>query len=392
MHNKFSYLTSSTTKKYWFDACKLIYHQEKLQDFLDHKRISPVHMDIGIHKSCNIKCIYCYGEKQKPSPEYIPEDRLMMIVDDAIESGVKSIAIIGDGEPTMNKGLYPMVTYGKHRGLDMSVGTNGLLLDEAKIRMLCDSLVWLRFNVSATGHRYDWIHGAPKDSFDRFENIVKTAVKYKGDCTIGLQMVLIPQCFDQIIPLTHKALEWGVDYLVIKQFSDGGEGMPIHMDMASYEKAEEDLVMAEWMSTARTRIIVKWNAMKDTQAITSDKKWGFDRCIDLPFIFQVSGNGKCYPCGYLFGNEEYCYGDLRTERLAVILKSQKYWDVVAKVKKTPLEELCQGQCRHCETDKFMDRLTKVYTGDLRSALVKMCGGEEQYLKVMQNPPAHVNFV
>jgi len=329
--------------------------------------------------------------KQVPSPEYIPQDRLLMIVDDALECGVKSIAVIGDGEPTMNKGLYTFVSYAKHRGLDMSVATNGLLLTEDKIRILCDSLVWLRFNISAVYERYDWIHGA-KDGFEKFEQIIKLAVKYKKDCTIGLQMVLIPQCFDQVLPLARKAIEWGVDYLVVKQFSDGGSGMPIHFNMKEYEKVKEDLKTAEGLSTARTKIVIKWSAISDTKAITDDKKWGFDRCIDLPFIFQVSGNGKCYPCGYLFGDDRYCYGDLKIDRLSDILKSKQYWNVVEKVKQIPLKDLCQGQCRHCETNKFIDRLVKIYDGDLRKALVTMCGSEEQYIKVMTNPPNHINFV
>lgn len=372
------------------DGTKLIYHQERLQDYLDHKRISPIHIDIGIHKSCNIRCIYCFGVLQKPSPEYIPEDRLLMIVDDAVACGVKSVAVIGDGEPTMNKGLYTFVSYAKHRGLDMSVATNGLLLDEGKIQILCDSLVWLRFNISATYDRYDWIHGT-KDGFEKFEQVIKLAVEHKKNCTIGLQMVLIPQCFDQVISLSRKAIEWEVDYLVIKQYSDGGVGMPIHFNMREYEEVKENLRIAESLSTARTKIIVKWGAIRDTQDITQDSKWDFDRCIDLPFLFQVSGNGKCYPCGYLFGDDRYCYGDLTKDRLAVILKSDQYWDIIEKVKNTLLEKLCKCQCRHCESLKFMDRLTKIYDGDLRTALVKMCGGEEQYLNIMTHPPSHINF-
>ena len=377
-------------QKYLFDGCKLLFHQKRLQDYLDGKKIAPLHIDMGIHKSCNMRCIYCYGVKQKPSPEYIPKDRLLMLADDAKECGVKSLAIIGDGEPTMNKGLYAFVKYGKSIGLDMSVATNGLLLTEKQVKILTDSLVWLRFNISGVD-KYDYIH-TTKNGLAKFEQVIKWAVKHKGKCTVGLQMVCIPECFSEILPLAKKAVEWKVDYLVIKQFSDGGTGMPTQFDMDSYNNAIQALQIAEGMSTNETKIIVKWSAIQDTRDITKHHKWGFDRCIDLPFIFQISGNGKCYPCGYLFGNSDFCYGDVTKSRLRDILYSGQYWDTIKKVADTPLEQLCQGQCRHCFTNKFMFELLKVYAGNLHDALSKLCDGESQYQKLLQNPPDHINFI
>lgn len=379
--------------KYLFDGCKLIWHKARVKDWLDGKRIYPLHIDMGITKYCNMRCIYCYGVKQKMSGEHIPEDRLLMLVEDAVACGIKSLAVIGDGEPTLNKGLYPMVQLAKEKGLDMSVATNGLPLTDTQLVTLCKSLVWLRFNVSGVDDKYDEIHSTKK-MFSKFQDIVQKAVavgKFTG-CTIGLQMVLIPQCFDQVIPLAEYAVKWGVDYLVIKQFSDGGEGMPIHMDMNSYDRVQQDLATAEGMSNDKTKIIIKWNAINDTRSITDKGIWGFDRCIDLPFIFQISGNGECYPCGYMFGNSDYCYGNVTKDRLKTILDSDRYWGIIKKVAETPLAKLCKGQCRHCETNKFIDQISKKYNGDMTSTLIDMCGGLEQYNYLMTHIPEHSNFI
>lgn len=378
---------------YLMDGCKLLWHQDKLEDYLRGYRITPITIDMGIHKACNIKCVYCYGVKQGKSAEYIPTERLLMLADDAKEAGIRSIAIIGDGEPTMNKGLYPFVQRLADNGIDNAVATNGLLLNDNQISILCDNCTWIRFNISGVSN-YDWVMGAPKGSFKKFEKIVHKAVvsSLKTGCTIGLQMVLIPECFDEVIPLAKKAIEWGVDYLVIKQFSDGGEGMPIHIDVARYKEVTNALQQAEGMSTEKTKIIAKWAAIDDTVSITGSKHWSFSKCNDLPFLFQISGNGGCYPCGYHFGNPEYCYGNVNSQRLADILKSERYWGIIEKVANTPLEKLCTGQCRHCEPLKFLDKLNKIYDGDLHKALVEMCGSEEQYLKLMDNPPAHVLFL
>lgn len=392
MHNKseLHYLTRRP-QKYLFDGTKLIYHHKRLQDYLDGKRIAPIHIDMGIHKWCNIRCVYCYGIKQHPSTAFIPQDRLMMLANDAHELGVKSLAIIGDGEPTLNSGLYPFVTRLKQLRVDCSVATNGLLLDETKAKTLTDACTWLRFNVSAVD-KYGEIMGT-KHTFKDFENIVRMTLATRDSrCTVGLQMVLIPQCFSEVLPLARAACDLGVDYLVIKQFSDPEEAIPVDVDMNEYDKAHDVLTRAEEMSNEKTTIIVKWSALNDSISITRDKHWDFDRCIDLPFIFQISGDGGCYPCGYLFGNSDYKYGDVSKERLTSIIRGEHYWRVVRKVSETPLMALCKGQCRHCETNRFVDRLKKVYKGQLTRALETMCGGSDQYYKMMTHPPEHLNFI
>lgn len=377
-------------KWYNMDSHKILWHQDKLQDFLDGKRISPVTIDMGIHKSCNIKCVYCYGVKQHKSPKFIPTDALLRLAEDSAATGVRSIAIVGDGEPTMNQGLYPFVHRLKKLGVDSAVATNGLLLNPMETEILTRCCTWLRFNISGVD-KYDSIMGSPSGSFAKIEKIIKYAVANKNNCTIGLQAVLIPDGFSEILPLARKAVEWGVDYLVIKQFSDGGEGMPLHFDMDEYEKAEMDLAVAEVLSTNDTKIIVKWKAMEDSKNITKHKKWEFDRCNDLPFLFQISGDGGCYPCGFLFGSKEYCYGNVCEQRLSDILTSEKYWGIIKKIEDTPLEKLCTGQCRHSAGAQFIHQLGKIYKGNLQQSLEEIYG-KEKYQKLMDNPPEHLRFI
>lgn len=377
--------------EFLMDGCKLLWYPERLQAFLDGKRIMPITIDAGIHKACNIKCKYCYGVKQVKSPEFIRPDRLLLMAEDAAKAGIESIAIVGDGEPTMNKGLYPFVEKLNELGVASAVATNGLLLWAKQIETLTSCCTWLRFNISGINN-YEEIMGASPGSFHNLKGIIEYAVAHKYNCTIGLQAVLIPEGFSEIVPLAQFAIDNGVDYLVIKQFSDGGEGMPIHFDMDEYTKAIDDLVKAVKMSTDKTKIIVKWKAMQDSMNITKNQKWEFDRCIDLPFLFQVSGDGGCYPCGYMFGNKEWCYGNLNEERLIDILHSDKYWNTIKKVSEVPLQQLCTGQCRHCFGLQFMDKLTKAYKGNLQEALIEISGGVEKYWRLINNPPAHIRFV
>jgi len=379
-------------QKLLFDGNKLLWYPDRLEKFMKGEKITPISVDIGIHKGCNISCVFCYGYYQKKSMDYIPTSALLRFTKDCKRCEIKGVAIVGDGEPTLNAGLYEFVEALTENKIASAVATNGLLLDDKKINRLTANCSWLRFNVSAVGDRYPDIHRGTKIAdFHRLEGIIRYAVENKGDCTIGIQMVLIPDCFDQIIPFAEWALAIGVDYAQIKQFSFPGSKIPVKVNMGRYNEAIELLKKAEKMSTETTKIKIKWKAIEDSQNIALANKWDFDRCIDLPFLFQVSGNGKCYPCGYLFNNEKYCYGDLITDSLYDIIQSDRYWNIIDEISKIPMKKLCLGQCRHCSSLQFMDRFTKAYKENTIEALISLCGSKEQYELLRDNPPKHLEF-
>src|SRR3990167_11270430 len=108
-------------KKYLFDGSKMFWYEDKLQNFMAGNKIMPATIDMGIHKGCNMRCTFCYGTYQKPSNEYIPREKLLEIAKAAGRCGIKGIAIIGDGESTLNEGLYPFVESLTKNGVDSAV-------------------------------------------------------------------------------------------------------------------------------------------------------------------------------------------------------------------------------------------------------------------------------
>lgn len=355
------------TKWYNFDGHKLIYHMDRVYShYRDGKRIYPLHIDIGATKLCNAKCIYCYGLFQKMSEDIIPKHILTNLFADAPSLGIKSITVTGDGEPTLNPAIYEAVGFGKTRGLDISFATNGIALDKTKLYTLLKSCTWLRFNLSAVStDSYKKVHGV--NQWERVQANILTAVQLKKElglsCTIGLQMVLMPQCLDQVISEAQFALDNKLDYFVIKQYSDPGcpEMSPFALSWYDHPEVLAVLNRASALSNENTKIVPKWG-MIQSKGIRS-----YDHCVDCPLLFQISGSGKCYPCGYLFGNDEFCYGDLHHQSLKEILDSELYWLLIKKMRYDfDVHTQCKGCCRHDSTNAFI----------------------WQYL----NPPEHLNFI
>jgi MoaA/NifB/PqqE/SkfB family radical SAM enzyme len=334
---------------------KLLWHMDRIHKWLKGERVVPILIDIGATKKCQLRCVYCYGAYQQMTNEVIPGNILIKLCHDAPLLGIKAMTFTGDGEPTLNPAIYDAVSMGKSHGLDIGFATNGIAINDDQNKILMENLTWCRYNFSAgTPESYKLIHGAGSVIFNKVLFNIKKSVeiktKFNLPVTIGLQMVLMPECRKDIPIISKMALDYGVDYFVIKQFSDPGSGIKSTYDQTKVDDAEwvQTLREAEQMSTDKTQIIVKWAHLK------RKGERAYDRCIDCPFIFQISGNSRCYPCGFLFNHENYCYGDLKTQSLEEILTGDRYWTIIKHMAEDfDVHKECHGSCRHDETNLFL---------------------------------------
>ena len=120
--------------KYLMDGTKLPWHADRVRDWLDGKRIAPIHIDVGLGKGCNIRCQYCFGALQgnryrASSAVHFPREPLLRYMRDAGAAGVRSMGLIGEAEPLLNPHVYDAIVEGAKAGVDMALGTNGILLD-----------------------------------------------------------------------------------------------------------------------------------------------------------------------------------------------------------------------------------------------------------------------
>ena len=320
-------------QKIILDGSKVLWHQDRLEQWnFGNGRIAPVTIECAITNKCNYKCMYCYGKMQCKEQDELDYDTIMNFLEDAAEIGVKGVTFIGDGENTCNKNLTKAIIHGNELGMSMALGTNGYLLTEDILGQILPRLTYLRINISAgEAHRYAKIHGVSENAFYKVKDNIMKAVElkrlYNLGVTIGLQMVLMPEFSDQIIPLTKLGEEMGVDYLVIKHCSDDEMGT-LGIDYDKYHDMVEILKEAEAYSNEKYQVTVKWSKLMSG----GQKK--YCKCFGAPFLLQISGTGLVAPCGMFFNQkyEKYHIGNLKEKRFKDIWKSDRYWEVMDMIK------------------------------------------------------------
>ncbi len=382
--------------KFLLDSNKMLWHLDRLEAFKNGERFAPIHIDQGLSKGCNIACHYCFGVTQgnfykKGSEKIFERDALLNnYIKSAGEVGVRSIAWIGEAEPTLNPNLYDAITLGKQSGIDMSVATNGVLWDtSSKGEAALEHLTWMRFNISAASHEsYIKIHASKEfdTAIEKIKHCIDIKRKKNLDITIGLQMVLTPKCIGEVVPLAKLGSELGVDYLQIKHCSDTVEndlGFLERLD--EYHKFVPALREAENYSNKDYKVIAKWDK------ILNEGKRIYDQCLGAPFLLYGEGTGLLYSCGMFFSGEKYekkyLMGDLNKQTFKEIIESDHYWNIVDKVRnEIDVHNECYPNCRTHSCNNF---LWDVKDSPIDDNIKKRHGGT--YVKKEQIPP-HVNFV
>ena len=311
------------------DSHKLSYHMDRVNAWEAGERIAPVSVDMSLTRACGAMCSFCYAMMQESQARSsIKTATALNLLDDFAAIGIRSVSLVSDGESTLSKAYVPFIQHAAEVGIDVGNATNAWEWEPEKIEAVLPHMTWIRFTVAA-GRPESYasiMYKGPEHTevFDRAIKHIKYAVdlkKRKGlKVTLGIQMVLMPHLKDEIIPFAQLGLDLGVDYAVIKHCSDD-EQHTLGIDYSQYDSLHNLLVQAEGMSNDQTKIIVKWDKIKD-----GDKP-SYNRFYGPQFLLQISGSGLVAPSGMFF-NARYSklhIGHFTEERFIDIWKSDRYW-------------------------------------------------------------------
>jgi len=311
------------------DSHKLSHHFDRVQAWEAGERIAPVSVDMALTRACGAMCSFCYAMMQESQARSsIKTVHALNLLDDFATIGVRSVSLVSDGESTLSKAYVPFIQHAAKLGIDVGNATNAWEWEPEKIEQALPHLTWVRFTVAAgRPESYAQImYKGPEHTevFDRAIRHIKYAVdlkKRKGlGVTLGIQMVLMPQFKDEIIPFAQLGVDLGVDYAVIKHCSDD-EQHTLGIDYGKYEELYDLLTEAEAMSNDQTKVIVKWSKIRD-----GDKP-PYKRFYGPAFLLQISGSGLVAPSGMFFNarHSKLHIGNYTEERFIDIWKSDRYW-------------------------------------------------------------------
>ena len=176
--------------KYNLDTHKLQYHYNEICEFFSNGKLkAPIYVEISPAGVCNHHCVFCnfnyLGHKGR-----FDDNKMLELIKELKEIGVKSIVFAGIGEPLLHKDTIKAITLASKLGIDVGLSTNGALIKDIDLKYLAKHLKWIRFSFNgATPKEYAKIHKTNLQEYDKIKKNIKKLVDVKNSLNLHFLLV-----------------------------------------------------------------------------------------------------------------------------------------------------------------------------------------------------------
>lgn len=98
---------------------------------------TPTMINIEPTTRCNFNCWYCVGRHMKQDDIRVEDFERML----ENFPSVKTIALVGEGEPLMHKDFFAMAQMAKNRNINVMIISNGSAFSQSVVKQLCETEV-----------------------------------------------------------------------------------------------------------------------------------------------------------------------------------------------------------------------------------------------------------
>lgn len=327
------------------DSHKLEFHPHRVAQWLDSKddwekakKLYPIYVEVSPIGACNHRCTFCGVDYIGYKPNTLDADILGERLTEMGNLGVKSVMFAGEGEPLLHKQINSITKDTLRAGIDVAFTTNGVLLDKLDL----DGISWVKISLNAGSREsYAAIHRTKEKDWDVVWSNIRDAVKRKGNCTIGVQMVVLPENEIEASSLQALCDDAGVDYCVFKPYSQH------KFSITKRYEGYKPIVLPR-----STRTVIRHEAIKT-------EGHEYEKCSATPnFWAYIMASGDVYSCSAYLLDERFILGNIGHETFRQIWESARRfsnWEFVRK--KLDIHD-CRINCRMDKANRYLDGFAK----------------------------------
>jgi len=350
--------------KYAIDSHKLTYHPQRVSSWLEARndlsklrKIYPVYIEISAVGSCNHRCTFCGVDYIGYQNVRWETELLKQRLSEMAEKGVKSVMFAGEGEPLLHKDLHEIIEHCANVGIDSSITTNFVMLNKKNVYKIFKNASWVKISINAgTKETYSQIHRTKEEDFDKvLENMelsVKTKRENNFNCTLGAQMLLLPENKNEALILAKTVKEIGLEYLVIKPYSQHLFSETKKYKDIDYKPMLDLEKELEKLNDKNFNVVFRSNTMRKLYTGHNYKK-----CYASPYFWaHLMANGDLYGCSAYLKQSKFCYGNLKETSFKNAWESEKRLNSIIYVKEQLDISGCRINCRMDEVNGYLWRL------------------------------------
>ena len=341
------------TKATPYSNLKIFGHLEEVNKVKNGERTAPIYVRIKPTNRCNQNCYYCHYknpylklDQYNPTDE-IDREKMLEIIQDFKEIGVKAVTFSGGGEPLLYPYIEETIEAVLNAGIDLSIITNGSLLKGEKAELLSRAK-WVRISQeSGCFETYSRIRGVRKEAFKELcENIKNFARMKSNDCELGVNFVIGPDNYKEVYQAGKLMQELGCNHIKYTALmSNDAEKMhaPFKKEVIEqiYKLMEEN--------TGNFKVINLYESDFDSNAVFGRN---YDHCAIKDYVTVIAANAKIYYChdkAYLSEGE---VGDISQKSFKDVWFSE---ETTSRFKMFNPQELCKHHCVYDDRNELLNR-------------------------------------
>lgn len=204
-----------------YTRTKIFHYKEKLDSlpWESGKILPPLHVRIKPTNACNHNCRYCAYRSDSLQlgqdmnlQDSIPREKMLEIIDDLAEMGVRAVTFSGGGDPFCYPFLLEAVERLTEKKISFAALTNGSRLYGRLAEEFACHATWLRISMDGwDDSSYTAYRDCPDGEFSRVMANMEAFCKLGGACHLGVGLVVDNQNCGQIYGLIRRLHETGVN-------------------------------------------------------------------------------------------------------------------------------------------------------------------------------------
>lgn len=340
-----------------YSSLKVFHHREQIEALKRDEIPPPIQAQLFISDLCQHDCGWCayrwsgyttsqlfaQGDLAKfgtNNPNrMIPYEKVIEILDDCKEMGVKATQYTGGGEPTVHPQHREIFQASIDRGLDLALVSNGSIFRKADaaaastVELLLQAK-WVRFSMDAgTRETYASTRRINPAMFDQFQRNVQSlaearAVSPSSELVIGIGFVVNNENWREAVAAAKIARELGADNIRISAVfnpDDDAYFADFHAEAAAICREAESL------STPTFQVI---NRFGDRLQDLHDKHPDYHFCGYQHFNTLIGGDLTVWRCCNTAYNPIGELGSIKHRRFKDFWRSQELAEKMNKFSAT----------------------------------------------------------
>ncbi len=286
-----------------YSKLKIFHYPEKIVSLpQDNPKITaPIHIRIKPINACNHNCSWCayrnpnlqLGQDMNLK-DYIPRHKMMEILNDISEMGVRAVTFSGGGEPLIYPHIIESIKFLADHKINFATLTNGANLQGEIAELFALYGTWVRISMDGwDDESYKQLRNVKHGEFTKIVTNMTNFKKIRGmRCYLGVNYVIGLENYNHIFDFVNRIKDTGIDSIKFSPrivSNDGQENQKYHNQILKEVKRQIAKAVDKFASN-------KLEISDSFSELDTSFYKNYDWCPYLQILVVIGADQNVYSC------------------------------------------------------------------------------------------------